>query len=67
MVIQQSEMKRNGKDKMKKNVWTHFQGRNRDLENGLVDTAGEGEAGTNWESSIDICKCYKCVDIFYHV
>ena len=24
------------------------------LENGLVDTAGEGEGGTNWESSIDV-------------
>ena len=25
-----------------------------DIENGLVDTAGEGEGGTNWESSIEI-------------
>ena len=35
---------------------TYLQGRNRDtdLENGLVDTAGEGEGGTNWESSIEI-------------
>ena len=33
-----------------------FLGRNRDteVENGLVDTRGEGEGGTNWESSIDI-------------
>ena len=35
--------------------WTHLQGRNRDadIENGLVETAaGEGEAGTDWDSSI---------------
>ena len=25
-----------------------------DVENGLVDTVGEGESGTNGESSIDI-------------
>ena len=25
-----------------------------DAENGLVDTAGEGEGGTNWESSTDM-------------
>ena len=24
------------------------------VENGLVDTVGEGESGANWESSIDI-------------
>ena len=24
------------------------------VENGLVDAAGEGEGGTNWESGIDI-------------
>ena len=32
-----------------------MQGRNReaDLENRLVDTAGKGEDGTNWESSTD--------------
>ena len=33
-----------------------MQGRNRDadVENGLVDTEGEGESGLNWESSTDI-------------
>ena len=37
--------------------WTYLQGRDRDadIENGLVGTAaGEGEGGTNWESSTDI-------------
>ena len=36
--------------------WTYLQGRNRDadVENGLVDTVGEGEDGASWESSIDI-------------
>ena len=36
--------------------WTNVQGRNRDadIEDGLVATAGEGEGGMNWESSIDI-------------
>ena len=31
--------------------WMYLQGRNReaDVENRLVDTAGEGESGTNWE------------------
>ena len=24
-----------------------------DIENGLLDTAGEGEDGRNWESSVD--------------
>ena len=35
--------------------WTYLQGRNRDtdVENGLVDTEGEGESGLSWESSID--------------
>ena len=35
--------------------WTYFQGRNRDadIENRLVGTVGEGEGGTNWESSIE--------------
>ena len=34
----------------------YLRGRNRDadVENGLVDTEGEGESGLNWESSIDI-------------
>ena len=34
----------------------YFQGKTRDpdVENGLVDTAREGEGGTNWESSIEI-------------
>ena len=34
--------------------WTYSQGWNRDRENGLVDTGGEGEGGANWESSIDV-------------
>ena len=36
--------------------WTYLQGRNgdTDIQNGLVDTAGEGEGGKNWESIIDI-------------
>ena len=36
--------------------WACLQGRNRDadVENGCVDTAGEGEGGTNWESCIDV-------------
>ena len=35
--------------------WTYLQGRNRnwDIENRLVDTVGEGESGTNWDSSIE--------------
>ena len=31
-----------------------MQGRNRAVENGLVDTVGERESGTNGESSINI-------------
>ena len=36
--------------------WTYLQGRNRDadVENGLVDTVGEGKSGINSESSTDI-------------
>ena len=36
--------------------WTYLQGRNGDIdiENRLVNTAGEGEGGINWESSMDI-------------
>ena len=36
--------------------WTHLQSRNEDtdVENGHMDTAGEGKGGMNWESSIDI-------------
>ena len=36
--------------------WAYLQGKNRDtdLEKSLVDTAGKGEGGTNWESSIEI-------------
>ena len=36
--------------------WTYLQGRNRDtdIENELVDTAGEGEGGSNWEHSKNI-------------
>lgn len=33
--------------------WTDLQGRNRDAENGLVDTAGEGEGGTIDMSNTD--------------
>ena len=37
--------------------WSCRQGRNRDtdMENGPVDLAREGKAGTNWRSSTDIC------------
>ena len=37
--------------------WTYLEGRNRDadIENRLVDTAGEREGGRNWESSTEIC------------
>ena len=36
--------------------WTYLQGRNKDadLENGIVDAAGEGDSGMNWEGSADI-------------
>jgi len=36
--------------------WTYLQGRNRDTDadNGLVDTAGEREGGTNWEEHWNI-------------
>ena len=36
--------------------WTYLLGRNRDteVENGLVDTEGKGEGGTNWESGTEI-------------
>ena len=35
--------------------WANLQGRNKgaDVENGLMDTVGEGEGGTNWDSGID--------------
>jgi len=35
--------------------WTYLQGRNRDadVENGLVDSEGEGEGWMNWESSVE--------------
>ena len=42
--------------------WIYSQGRNgdADVENGLVDTVGEGEGGMNWESNIEtiitLCK-----------
>ena len=38
------------------NQWTYLQGKNRDVDvdNRLVDTAGEEEGEMNWESSIDI-------------
>ena len=37
-------------------LWTYLQGRNRDadVENKLMDIAGEGEGGMNWQSSIEI-------------
>ena len=36
--------------------WTYLQGRNKDtdVENGRVDTAGEGEGGMNGETRFDI-------------
>ena len=35
--------------------WTHLQrNENADIEDGLMDTAGEGETRRNWDSSIDI-------------
>ena len=37
-----------------KNTWECLQNWDADVDNGLVDTAGEGEGGTNWESSTDI-------------
>ena len=39
--------------------WTCFQGSNGDIdiENGLVDTGGEGEGGMNWKSSLLIFIC----------
>ena len=41
-----------------KQYWrTYLQGRNRqaDVENTLVEVVGEGESGTYWEGSTDIC------------
>ena len=39
----------------RENLWVYFQGSNGDtnIENRLVDTVGEGEGGTNWDSSIE--------------
>ena len=39
----------------KKNQWRNEQSSNEDtdIEDRLVDTAGEGGAGTNWESSME--------------
>ena len=36
--------------------WTSFQGRNRetDMKNRLMDTAGDGEGGMNWENSTEL-------------
>ena len=36
--------------------WTYLQSKNRDtnIENGLLDPTGEGEGGTNRESTFDI-------------
>ena len=42
--------------------WTSLHGRNRDadVQNELLDTAGQGEGGKNWESSLEtyitVCK-----------
>ena len=33
--------------------WTYLQGRNRDTDNRLADTVGEGEGGMNGESSME--------------
>ena len=35
--------------------WTYLQNNsgNTDIENRLVDTAGEGEGGTNWQNSME--------------
>ena len=52
--------------------WTSLQGKNgdSDAENSFVDTAGEGESGTNGESSIDIytlsCVKYTASDKLLH-
>ena len=37
--------------------WTYLQGRSReaDVESRLVDTAGEGVGGMNWEGGADMC------------
>ena len=39
----------------RENLWVYFQRSNGDanIENRLVDTVGEGEGGTNWDSSIE--------------
>ena len=36
---------------------TYLQGRNRDayVEDGYVDTVGQGEGGMNWEMGTEIC------------
>ena len=43
--------------------WTYLKGKNgdTDVENGLVDTVGEGESEMNGESSINICTL-SCVE-----
>ena len=39
--------------------WTYLQGRNRDTDReNRLDTVGEGEGGTNWESRADIYVTY---------
>ena len=38
-----------------------------DVESGLMETAGEGEGGTNWESSIDIYILLLLLSHFSHV
>ena len=37
--------------------WTYLWGSSgdADIENGLMDTVGEGEGGKNWESSTETC------------
>ena len=38
-------------------LWTYLQDGNTgtDIENGLVETLGEGEGRTNWDGHIDAC------------
>ena len=45
--------------------WTYLQGRNsdRDIEDGLVDTVGEGEGGTNQQSSSDIYTALRVIKL----
>ena len=51
----QSEVRKRKTSNKKMYWWTYFQGRNRgrDMQNGLVDTAGGSDRQTNQESSTD--------------